>query len=57
MYLGTVFQTVLSLLYIIPRLRHGLLSLHLLLVDFRYDYLKQTKVISYFLFPISYYLR
>ena len=28
MYLGTVFQTVLSLLYIIPRLRPGLLSLH-----------------------------
>ena len=27
MYLGTVFQTVLSLLYIIPRLRPGLLSL------------------------------
>ena len=27
MYLGTVFQTVLSLLYIIPRLRTGLLSL------------------------------
>ena len=27
MYLGTVFQTVLSLLYIIPRLRLGLLSL------------------------------
>ena len=28
MYLGTVFQTVLSILYIIPRLRPGLLSLH-----------------------------
>ena len=27
MYLGTVFQTVLSLFYIIPRLRPGLLSL------------------------------
>ena len=27
MYLGTVFQIVLSLLYIIPRLRPGLLSL------------------------------
>ena len=27
MYLGTVIQTVLSLLYIIPRLRPGLLSL------------------------------
>ena len=27
MYLGTVFHTVLSLLYIIPRLRPGLLSL------------------------------
>ena len=27
MYLGTVFQTVLSLLYILPRLRPGLLSL------------------------------
>ena len=27
MYLGTVFQTVLSLLCIIPRLRPGLLSL------------------------------